>query len=226
MGLIKKISEMRELRKEEKELKQEERLILREMAQERLNKKRALEQKQKEFDAMLDMRLPCENIIRLESSNPDWYKVLYFLMDITPFCAILFLQEGVPPTIKFKQLTGNDAGKVYEESKYATQLYGALNAMDKGYSIGLFNLSKNNRGLLSVAINGYKNDHIEQHFNEDTKLEKIYGKTISIRQLLLLWKKDNGIEETINIDRDYEMVKRLYDSEDILAKSKSKELSK
>ena len=44
MGLIKKISEMRELRKEEKELKQEERLILREMAQERLNKKRALEQ--------------------------------------------------------------------------------------------------------------------------------------------------------------------------------------
>ena len=106
---------------------------------------------------MLDMRLPCENIIRLESSNPDWYKVLYFLMDITPFCAILFLQEGVAPTIKFKQLTGNDAGRVYEESKYATLLYGALNAMDKGYSIGLFNLSKNNRGLLSVAINGYKN---------------------------------------------------------------------
>ena len=67
MGLIKKISEMRELRKEEKELKQEERLILREMAQERLNKKRALKQKQKVFDTMLDMRLPCENIIDLKN---------------------------------------------------------------------------------------------------------------------------------------------------------------
>lgn len=226
MGLIKKISESIELRKEEKELKQEERLILREMAQERLAKKRALEQKQKVFDTMLDMRLPCENIIRLESSNPDWYKVLYFLMDITPFCAILFLQEGVAPTIKFKQLTGNDAGKVYEESKYATLLYGALNAMDKGYSIGLFNLSKNNRGRLSVAINGYKNDHIDQHFCEDTELEKQYGKTISVRQLLLLWKKDNGIEETIDINRDYEMVKQLYDSEDILRQDKKEELNK
>ena len=82
------------------------------------------------------------------------------------------------------------------------------------------------RSKLTVSINGYRNSEIEQHFAEETELEKQYGKTISIRQLLLLWKKDNGIEETINIDRDYEMVKRLYDSEDILAKSKSKELSK
>ena len=132
-------------------------------------------------------------------------------MDMTPFCAILFLQKGILPTIKFKQLTGNNAGKVYEESKYATLLYGALDAMDKGYSVGLFNLSKNNRGKLSVAINGYRNDHIEQHFGEDTNLEKIYGKTMTLRQLLMRWETD------INIDEDFEMVKRVYDSEDILA---------
>ena len=225
MGLIKSLSEIRDLRKEEKALKKEERLILREMAQERLAKKRALEQKQKVFETMLDMRLPCENIIRLQSSNPDWYKFLYFLMDITPFCAILFLQQGIAPTIKFKQLTGNDAGKVYEESKYATLLYGAFNAMDKGYSIGLFNLSKSNRGKLSVSIKGYKNDQIEQHFGEDTELEKIYGKTITVRQLLLLWKKDNKLEQVIDINKDYEMVRQLYDSENILKEDK-KELSK
>ncbi|MBQ7880261.1 MAG: hypothetical protein IJ358_00235 [Clostridia bacterium] len=60
MRLFKKIGESLALKKEE-------RLIIREMAQERLNKKRALEQKQKEFDTMLDMRLPCENIIDLKN---------------------------------------------------------------------------------------------------------------------------------------------------------------
>lgn len=223
MGLIKKISEIYELRKEEKELKQEERLILRGMAQGRLNKKRALEQKQKEFDTMLDMRLPCENIINLKNREGQ---VEYFLMDISPFCAILFLQEGILPTIKFKQLTGSDSGKVYVESKYATLLYGALNAMDKGHSIGLFELSKNNRGKLSVAINGYKNDEIEQRFGERAKLEKIYGKTMTLRQLLIRWKTDNGQFMNINLESDYEMVKRVYDSEDILRQDKKEELNK
>ena len=40
MRLIEKIKENLEFRKQEKELKQEERLILKEMAQERLAKKR------------------------------------------------------------------------------------------------------------------------------------------------------------------------------------------
>ena len=216
MGLIKKMSEEIALRKEEK-------LILREMAQERLTKKRALAEKQKEFDSMLDMRLPCEHIIDLKNKDGE---VQYFLMDMSPVCAILFLQEGIYSTIKFKQLTGKESGKVYEESKYATSLYGALTAMEKGYSVGLFNLSKSNRGHLSVAINGYRNYKIEQHFGEKTELEKIYGKTMTLRQLLMRWKTDNGRFMNINIDEDYEMVKRVYDSEDILAKSKSEELSK
>ena len=217
MGLIKKISEKHELRKEEKELKQEERLILREMAQERLNKKRALEQKQKEFDKMLDMRFPCENIVRLKTNNYLLNEYDYYLMDTMPLTMLILLQEGVQliPCI-FKQLTGIGAGNIYKgrynpHKEYdGTHVY--LNPLD--------------RSKLTVSINGYRNSEIEQHFAEETELEKQYGKTISIRQLLLLWKKDNGIEETINIDRDYEMVKRLYDSEDILAKSKSKELSK
>ena len=217
MGLIKKISEKRELRKEEKELKQEERLILREMAQERLNKKRALEQKQKEFDAMLDMRFPCENIVRLKTNNYLLNEYDYYLMDTMPLTMLILLQEGVqliPCT--FKQLTGIGAGNIYKgrynphKEDDGTHMY--LNPLD--------------RSKLTVSINGYRNSEIEQHFAEETKLEKIYGKTISIRQLLLLWKKDNCKEETIDFEIDYDMVKRLYDSEDILAKSKSEELSK
>jgi len=223
MGLIKKISEMRELRKEEKELRQEERLILREMAQERLNKKRALEQKQKVFDTMLDMRFPCENIIDLKNKYGE---VEYFLMDTNPFTAILFLQEGVPQKIKFKQLTGKDAGKIFIESKLETRLYGAVEVMNKGYLVGLFGLSEKNKGRLSVAVNGYINESIDQHFAEDTELEKIYGKTMTLRQLLIRWKTDNRKFMNISIENDYEMVKQVYDSEDILAESKSEELSK
>ena len=222
MVLIKKINEMRELRREEKELKQEERLILREMAQERLAKKRVLEQKQKVFDTMLDMRLPCDKIIDLKNEDGQ---VEYFLMDISPFTAILLLQEEIPPTIKFKQITGEDAGKVYQESKITNKVYGGVGAMKMGYHIGLFDLTHDG-SKLRVAINGYKNDHIDQHFCEDTELEKIYGKTMTLRQLLMRWKTDNGQFMNISIKDDYEMVKQVYDSEDILAKSKSEELSK
>lgn len=222
MGLIKKISEMLELRKEEKELKQEERLILREMAQERIAKKRELEQKQKVFDTMLDMRFPCENIIDLKNEDGQ---VECFLMDITPFTAILLLQEGVPPTIKFKQLTGKDAGNVYQESKIRNMVYGGVGAMNRGYYVGLFDLTRDGKRL-RVAINGYKNEHIDSHFGEDTELEKIYGKTMTLRQLLIRWKTDNRKFMNIDLENDYEMVKRVYDSEDILAESKSEELSK
>ena len=216
MGLIKKISEEIALRKEE-------RLIVREMAQVRLNKKRALKQKQKEFDTMLDMRLPCENIIDLKNKDGQ---VEYFLMNTNPFTAILFLQEGVPQKIKFKQLTGKDAGKIYVESKYDTLLFGAVGVINKGYSVGLFDLSSKNKGKLRVSIYGYINESIDQHFAEDTELEKQYGKTITLRQLLMRWKTDNKQFMNINLDSDYEMVKRLYNSEDILAKPKSEELSK
>ena len=216
MGLIKKISESFELKKEE-------RLILREIAQERLNKKRALAVKQKQLYNMLDICFPCENIISLINKDGQ---VEYFLMDTTPFTAILLLQEGVPPIIKFKQLTGKNAGKIYVENKYATLIYGAVEAMNKGYSVGLFDLNVNDRSNLSVSINGYSNNSIEHHFAEDTELEKTYGKTISFGQLLMLWKSDNRQFMNINLESDYEMVKRVYNSEDILQKSKSEELSK
>lgn len=217
MGLIKWITLSKGKIKQERELKQEERLILREMAQERLNKKRALEQKQKEFDKMLDMRLPCANIIRLASNNPDCTKVNYYLMEAMPLTILLMLQEGVTNfSCKFKRLTGNDAGKIYN-----------VNCPTPAHTPFYFcHLNGFDRSKLVVSILGYRNDKIEQHFGEKTELEKQYGKTISIRELLLLWKTDNRQMMDITIDNDYEMVKRLYDSEDILAESKNEELSK
>jgi len=215
MGLIKKISESLELRREE-------RLIVREMAQERLAKKRALEEKQKEFDKMLDMRLPCENIIDLKNEEGQ---VEYFLMDTNPFAAIYLLQAGVPPTIKFKQLTGNNVGKVYEECKVASRVYGAIRAIEMGYQVGLFDLTRDG-SKLKVVINGYRNDNIDQHCVEDTELEKQYGKTITLRQLLMRWKTDNKQFMNINLDSDYEMVKRLYNSEDILREDKEQTIKK
>lgn len=217
MGLIKKISEMRELRKEEKELKQEERLILREMAQVRINKKRALEQKQKVFDTMLDMRLPCENIVRLKTNNYLLNEYDYYLMDTNPLTMLLLLQEEVqliPCT--FKQLTGIGAGNIYKgrynphKEDDGTHMY--LNPLD--------------RSKLTVSINGYRNSEIEQHFAEKTELEKIYGETMTLRQLLMRWKTDNGQFMNINLESDYEMVKRVYDSEDILRQDKKEELNK
>lgn len=217
MGLIKLISDKLELIKQEKELKQEERLILREMAQERLAKKRTLEQKQKEFDTMLDMRFPCENIVRLRTDNYLLDEFDYYLMDTMPLTMLLLIQEGVQDIpCSFKQLTGIGAGNIYK-GRYnphreddGTHMY--LNPLD--------------RSKLTVSISGYRNSEIEQHFDEKTELEKIYGKTITLRQLLIRWKTDNRKFMNIDLENDYDMVKRVYDSEDILAKSKREELSK
>ena len=204
MGLIKKISESLELRKEK-------RLIVREMAQERLNKKQ-------EFDKMLDMRLPCGNIIKLSDNNGVLEEYNYYLMSTIPLAVLVLMQEGIKNIpCKFKGLTGFFAGVVYSDRFNPKRGDGCVHMY----------LNPLDRSKLTVSINGYiRNDEIEQHFGELTELEKQYGETISIRQLLLLWKKDNGKEETIDFETDYEMVKRLYDSEDILREDKKEELSK
>lgn len=204
MGLIKKISEEIALRKEEK-------AVIRKMAQERLNKKR-------EFDKMLDMRLPCENIIKLSTNNGELEEYDYYLMSTVPLVVLVLMQEGIKNIpCKFKGLTGFFAGIVYSDRFNPKRGDGCVHMY----------LNPLDRSKLTVSINGYiRNDEIEQHFGELTELEKQYGETISIRQLLLLWKKDNGIEETINFESDYDMIKRLYDSEDILDKPKTEELSK
>jgi hypothetical protein len=129
----------------------------------------------------------------------------------------LLKEEGVQDIpCSFKQLTGIGAGNIYK-GRYnphreddGTHMY--LNSLD--------------RSKLTVSISGYRNSEIEQHFNEKTELEKIYGKTITLRQLLIRWKTDNRKFMNIDLENDYDMVKRVYDSEDILAKSKSEELSK
>ena len=204
MGLIKKISEEIALRKEEK-------AVIRKMAQERLNKKR-------EFDKMLDMRLPCENIIKLRTNNGELEEYDYYLMSTVPLVVLVLMQEGIKNIpCKFKGLTGFFAGVVYSDR---------FNPKSGDSCVNMY-LNPLDRSKLTVSIWGYiRNDEIEQHFGELTELEKQYGETISIRQLLLLWKKDNGKEETINFESDYEMVKRLYDSEDILKEYKTQGVSK
>lgn len=233
MGLIKKISESLELRKEEKELKQEERLLLREMAQERLAKKRALEQKQKDklilretaqesipqknyekkpksFDEMLDMKIPCEKIIRLENEDGE---IHYFQMGGKDIDGIAFnVERGcrINMPSKFRQLTGDNSGDVHDINP------------PSGYSDGLYFCKFNGFSIMAFdkrlcAVRDYQG-------LED--LRKQYGNTITLRQLLLKWKKDNKQFMDIDFETDYEMVKRVYDSEDMFSKSKTEELSK
>lgn len=208
MGLIKNLGEYLALKREEKAVVRE------------LNKKRAL--KQKVFHTMLDKRFPCDKIIGLKNEDGQ---VEYFLMDIKPLVAILFFKQGLPPTIKFKQLTGKDAGKVYEECKLTNEVYGASRAIEMGCQVGLFDLTDDG-SKLKVTINGYQNNNIDQHWCEDTELEKIYGKTMTLRQLLMRWKSDNDELIHINMDNDYDMVKSLYDSEDILKEDKEQTINK
>ena len=187
------------------------------MAQERLAKKRTLEQKQKEFDTMLDMCFPCENIVRLRTDNYLLDEFDYYLMDTMPLTMLLLIQEGVQDIpCSFKQLTGIGAGNIYK---------GRYNPHREDDGIHMY-LNPLDRSKLTVSISGYRNSEIEQHFDEKTELEKIYGKTITLRQLLIRWKTDNRKFMNIDLENDYDMVKRVYDSEDILAKSKSEELSK
>lgn len=199
MGLIKNLVEYLSLKREEK-------AVVRELAQERLNKKREKQAKLKEFNKMLDKQYPCNHIIRLEHY---WTKqVDYFLMDMMPLSAISLLQrniKSIPCT--FKQLTGCDAGQIYSgrfnpESQDEIHMY--LHPMDSN--------------KLTIRILGYRNTDIQQRCGKLTELEKQYGQVMSIKQLLRLWKADNGKEKIVDINEDYEMVNKLYNSEDILNK--------
>ena len=84
---------------------------------------------------------------------------------------------------------------------------------------------KNKRALeqkqkeLVILICGYTNNQLEQNFCKQTELEKIYGKT-------MIWKTDNRKFMNIDLETDYDMVKRVYDSEDILNNSKEQVINK
>ncbi len=163
---------------------------------------------------MLGLRLPCENVIRLQNSFTG--QVDYYLMDTTPAEMLLLMHNNVRLIpCKFKQLTGANVGHIYSgrfnPKLCESKVYVYLNPRDKS--------------KLTVSINGFSNHNVGQGLDDEIDITKKYGKTISIRQLLLLWKIDNKQALDIDIDEDYEMVKRLYTGEDILYK-KSEELSK
>lgn len=208
MGLIRMMGERYDLRKEDKS-------ILKEIAQVRHNKKILEQLKQKEFDNMLNFGLPCANIIRLQ--NPFNDQVEYYLMGNEPLNILQLMNDDVKRIpCQFKQLTGVNAGRVYG---------GTFNPKLCESKVSMY-LNPRDKSELVVSINGCINYHIGQSCGKKSQLEKKYGKTISIRQLLLLWKIDNEQMLDIDINEDYQMVKSLYDSEDILVKSKTEELSK
>lgn len=207
MRIIEKIRKSLELRKEEKEIKQEEKLIVREMAQERIAQKR-YEEKKKQFDEMLDMKIPCERIVRLKNENGE---IHYFQMggnDIKGISFSLGDEGNVPMPSKLKQLTGANSGEIQDINP------------PSGYRSGIYTCEFNGFRILAsetAHINCYK---------EKNYFQKRYGNIVTVRQLLMKWKTDNKQFMDINFETDYEMVKRVYDSEDMFVKSKTEELSK
>lgn len=168
----------------------------------------------KDFEKVLKRRLPCDNIIRLVNSNDE---VQYFLMQYLPATLVASMQDNYMIDCKFKQLTGENAGKIIKIESLNSKIF------RKEEGKNCFRLSKSDKNKLDVKIGDYRNEQIEtQNF---TDLERKYGETISIEQLLKLWKSENGLARDINIEYDYEMVKNLYKSRNIL-KEETETLSK
>ncbi len=200
MGLIKKISDMRQARQKEKELKKEERVTLREIAQERIA--------QKSFDEMLDMKIPCEKIVRLENKDGE---IHYFQMGGKDIDGIAFnVERGnrINMPSKFRQLTGANSGDIHEINP------------PSGYRSGLYHCEFNGFSIFAIETKSVHRSYKDNYF------QRRYGNTITLRQLLMKWKTDNRQMMDITIENDYDMVKRVYDSEDMFVKGQSQELSK
>ena len=200
MRFIEKIREKFELRKEEKEVRQEERLVVREMAQERIA--------QKSFDEMLDMEFPCEKIIRLENEDGE---IHYFQMGGKDIDGIAFnVERGnrINMPSKFRQLTGENSGDIHEINP------------PSGYRSGLYFCKFNGFSIFAIETKSVYYPYKKNYF------QRRYGNTITLRQLLMKWKTDNKQFMDINFETDYEMVKRVYESEDMFVKGQSQELNK
>ena len=158
---------------------------------------------QKQFDKMLDMSFPRESIIELKNSNGETH---YFQMCGKDIPGIAFTVEGRSANLpsKLKQLTGAEAGTMHEINP------------PSGYSTGLY----------TCEFNGFRIIAIEKRLIFNYEGLVFPKQTITMRQLLTNWKIDNNQSDDIDFEADYEMVKRVYDSEDMFSKSKTEELSK
>lgn len=159
----------------------------------------------KDFGKMMRYEFPCKNIVRLTHLFDN--DVQYFLIDRSPAEIFQLMQESKSFYCSFKQLTGGNAGKIY---------HGEFNpAMQDHISIYK---SRKDKNKITLSIHHYDSYDIEQSYND---LERKFGKTISIAELIMLWKHDNGQKMSISTynSKDYDMITSLYNSEDILTSS-------
>lgn len=171
----------------------------------RQNIKDLQKEKQESLYRMLDMRFPTNKII---SGLNILGETNYFLLEHQPLIVSEFVKLGHKNfSIKIKQLTGDDAGKIYEI------IYPYSN-IDPWCDFHL-------EPYITFGINGFVSDPIGQDYSSN-KFEKIYGKTIVFGALLVHWKADNGQFMDVNVKNDYAMVKAVYDSEDILDENEIK----
>lgn len=200
MGLLSKL-------KEYLELKQEEKLYLKEIAQERVNKKRELEKRKAEFEELLQKRIPCEYLIKL--TNPFTANVNFYMIDTIPFTYRLFLSENVSLIpIKIMQLTGIGAGQIYS---------GTINPNLDFEDKVMVRISPKKQDKLHISVNGYTNEFVDADFIKENYFEKKFGKTVRIAELLMLYKSENGQMMDVTFNQDYEMVKRIYECEKIIS---------
>lgn len=168
-----------------------------------------------EFYNMLQLSFPCKNVIRLHHPMKD--EAEYFLMSKTYKQIVKAVQDDEALfRCKFKQLTGENAGKIYD----GWFNHGSASA-DKMYIYP----SRHDKNKVSLSINLYSWYDIEECAIE---LTKEFGETISLAELLMLWKTESSKMMNIDIlnNQDYKMVTKVYNSEDILKTSNNQSLNK
>ncbi len=203
MGLFKKIGERLALRKEEK--------TLREMAELEVIKKQNREKQEKEFHKMLDMELPCKQIVELKNENTG--HINFYLLDSPAYVIKGLLNCDDDSVIYIQQLTGDDVGKLYSGTFKPN--------LDNDIWIW------QNRGdvsKLNIIVNNYRNECVDATFKGKNELENKFGETITIGQLYMLYKAKNGQMMDVTFEEDYDSVKKLNNSRDEILYSEEQEV--
>lgn len=178
MGLIKYMCERHEKRKERKKY---------------LNN----------LKSYLDTTLPCTNIVKLSDS----FNHIYVLLEYSPTMLAMLLNTRLNFVCKFKILTGFNAGKVYNVSRYNSDKY-----------ICKFELDMYDRLMISAL--GYKNENVEIDITKKNQLQQQFGDNVTVRDFIQLNKIEHQQKSNINLRKyaDRNRIKSLYESEDIFLK--------
>lgn len=142
------------------------------------------------LNKILNQKLPTKNIIQCENYLKE---VEYFLMEMSPYALKDLLAAGLETDCKFVQLTGKDAGEEFHIPKpcFLSQQKDSIPAY----------FLLNNNGNLSVAVNSYGNYDIETDKGM-YNLEKLFGRTVSLCQIIRLRDRENGYKDgdSINLE--------------------------